>query len=388
MHVDPLGILGYRIRKLEVILELIADAERCKSVYVKAGVSRGIMERVLEDDLADASPPALLLAVSRHHHQDLKFLRRSEANNEHPAVLATIRANIAGTIKLKEDSAKRAADLASAYPMDSEAVRIYEGLKKRDTVEERARLIYPTVSYARFYADYSALSQFVHGGNRETLMVTTSRGDLTETILPIANQLLAAFKELVEDRLAVLRGLPQQAPEPQRIAPIGYDTQLEFRRIAIDNWLQPDLPGYIPGLRAGEWITAVLDPKLGPHVPLEIVRLFEVCRGTTVYAWYFYPLLTLAAEQSHRVMEAAAKLRSEQIGHPEETFARSIKRLMDSGILDDETAKRWEATRGLRNSGSHPKRQQIWDAGSALDILKSSAELINRLFENKEASNP
>jgi hypothetical protein len=388
VHLDPIGVVEYRIRKLEVVLEIIRDAGACSSIYVKANLCRGIMERLLEDDLADASLPALLLIVSRHHAQDLKFLRRSEKHTKDVGALATYRKNIAKTIALRESSRKQAEELAGSVAPESASRTIYEALKKHDTVEERAKAVYTPEVFERFYADYAALSQFVHGGNRETLMVTTERGDLAPLFQPIADQMIAEVKRLVEERLAVLRNLPRPGPEPRKVAPIGYDPELEFRRISVDNWLQPDMSGYFPGLTAGSWITTVLEPQLGKHVPLEIVRLFEVARGAMVYGWFFYPLTTLAAEQNHRVMEAAAKLRSTQIGHPNQTFARSLRYLIETGIISEKHVVAWEATRGLRNSGSHPKRQQIWDPGSAHETLKSSAELINRLFKGAVDAKP
>jgi hypothetical protein len=42
MHIDSLGVLQYRIRKLEIVLEIIKDAESCASIYVKASLTRGI----------------------------------------------------------------------------------------------------------------------------------------------------------------------------------------------------------------------------------------------------------------------------------------------------------------------------------------------------------
>jgi hypothetical protein len=381
MHLDRFGVLQYRIRKLEIVLEIVRDAEAAASLYVKANLIRGVMERLLEDEIADASVPGLALLVARHHAQDLKFLRRAEQSAPSPETGIILQHNIAETIKLKEQCEAAGATLAATMSPDEPARRLYEELKKAPNLELRAKAFYSPETFAAFYADYSALSQFVHGGNRETLMVTSVRGDLTPVLLPLANQQIVHLRRFTEQRLAILRSQPQPDALPAKVAPIGYDSELEFRRITPENWLQPDMPGYYPGLRAGAWVASILAPKLEKHVPREINRLFEAARGAMVYSWFFYPLATLAAEQNHRVMEAALRHRCAQIGRPTKVFAEGIKILESAGVIPTAEVVRWQATRGLRNSGSHPERQQIWDPGSAVDIFRSSADMINRLFQ-------
>ena len=221
MHLDQLGVLEYRIRRLEIVLDIIRDAEACKSVYAKASLTRGLMERLLEEDIAEASLPSLVFLVARHHNQDLRFLRHAEKDPSDPEKLKAIQHNIAETTKLKEQFLTTAARLAEELPADSRARRVYEALTISDSVKNRAKSVYEASVFSAFYADYSGLSQFVHGGNRETLVVTRQRGDLAPILQSVADQTIAGVKRHAETRLAALRNMPQAAQESLEIAPIS-----------------------------------------------------------------------------------------------------------------------------------------------------------------------
>jgi hypothetical protein len=379
MHIDSLGVLQYRIRKLEIVVEIIKDAEACAGIYAKANLTRGIMERMLELAIADESLPGLVLLVANHHGQDLKFLRRTERTETNAKALAVVRHNIAETIRLRDKALADAAAVAQTLDADSRPRQIYEALLKNDSVEARAQAVFPPDTAAAFYGDYAALSQFVHGGNRETLVVTAQRGDLAPILRPLADASIVQAKLNAEAQLAVLRGQPAPAPAQTR-APPGYDATWHFRRIASDNWLNADVPSYFPGTRPSAWINTMLAPQLAPHLPLEIVRLFEVARGALVYSWFFYPLATLAAEQSHRVIESAVRLCCDQLGQPARTFADGIKIITAVGLIATAEFQQWDATRGLRNAASHPETQTIWDPGQSVQIFELTAAMLNKLF--------
>jgi hypothetical protein len=379
MHIDSLGVLQYRIRKLEIVLEIIKDAEACAGIYAKANLTRGIMERMLELAIADESLPGLVLLVANHHGQDLKFLRRTERTETDAKALAVVRHNIAETIRLRDKALADAAAVAQTLDAASRPRQTYEALLKNDSVEARAQALFPPATAAAFYGDYAALSQFVHGGNRETLVVTANRGDLAPILRPLADASIAQAKASAEAQLAILRGQPAPAPAQTR-APPGYDATWHFRRIASDNWLNADVPSYFPGTRPSAWINTMLAPQLAPHLPLEIVRLFEVARGALVYSWFFYPLATLAAEQSHRVVEAAVKLRCCQLGKAARNFSDGIKVLTEAGIISAEEWTQWDATRAMRNAGSHPETQTIWDPGQSVQIFQMTADMLNKIF--------
>lgn len=205
MHLDQFGVLEYRIRKLEIIQEIIVDARACSSVYAKAGLTRGIFERRLEEDVAQASLPAFLLLIARHHRQDFRILQRTKQYLLNEENLVILQDRISATEKLRDGALRNAESLAASEPSDSEALRIYNSIKKSSSIESIAKAVYPAETFSRFYADYAALSPFVHGGNRETLVVTKTHGDHSPQMLSVLKNILDHASEQTQSALAFLR---------------------------------------------------------------------------------------------------------------------------------------------------------------------------------------
>jgi len=180
-----------------------------------------------------------------------------------------------------------------------------------------------------------------------------------------------------------------------------------YKQITQQNWLEPDMPFYFPNISPETWIHVSLEPQLVATVPNDIASLFEVARAAIIQSWFFYPLLTLGAEQLNRVQETAARERCRQLKilpvkliksgrrkgqTTEPNFKELIDALKTHGNMTASEYVRWNAARKLRNLSSHPNRQSIYSPGMANRSLKSTAELINKLFEplaftkSKEAS--
>lgn len=111
-----------------------------------------------------------------------------------------------------------------------------------------------------------------------------------------------------------------------------------------------------------------------------------------IYGWFFYPLITLAAEQFPRIQEAAARAacqqrqlipaRTSKSGKPiEPKFSEIIEALAKGGVIGQADRPRWEAARELRNLSSHPSRQSIFSPGMAIGALEATTGLINKLFK-------
>jgi len=115
---------------------------------------------------------------------------------------------------------------------------------------------------------------------------------------------------------------------------------------------------------------------------MEVRKLFAVARGSIVYGYFFYPLLTLATEQLYRVVEAAVDYKCREMGRyqPKEKFVKKIEWLMTQSVIADKDS--WEAIRYLRNEASHPKDQTIYSPGMVISVLESISECINSLFVN------
>lgn len=86
------------------------------------------------------------------------------------------------------------------------------------------------------------------------------------------------------------------------------DYEHGIKKLTVGNWLKPDgVWSHFEGISSGEvWVRSILQPALVETVPLEVRKLFEVARSAMAYAYFFYPLSSLAEEQLYRVVESAA----------------------------------------------------------------------------------
>jgi hypothetical protein len=162
-----------------------------------------------------------------------------------------------------------------------------------------------------------------------------------------------------------------------------------FRLLAVDTWLHVD-PVWSGTVMSSSrpdpsdaWVHDVCQIRLTDRVPDSIQRLFEVARGSYAYGLMFYPLLTLGAEQLLRVVEGAVAFRFKERGGPGKfrTFQNRIDWMTAQGIISTDQQRRLHQLRVLRNSGSHPSDQNIYNPMMAFEVLEMTAELLNELFE-------
>jgi hypothetical protein len=170
-------------------------------------------------------------------------------------------------------------------------------------------------------------------------------------------------------------------------------TNFGFKEITPSNWLESDnvLRGFVklsscrrPQTVTGDdYLKLILAPKLFKSVPVDVQSLFEVARGAMVYGYFFYPLYTLATEQLFRVAEAAVTQKCKALGakNLKDSFKNKIDWLIQEGVVSDSEMYRWNVTRELRNSASHPNGQSILTPGDTIDLLGGIAEQINSLFD-------
>lgn len=166
---------------------------------------------------------------------------------------------------------------------------------------------------------------------------------------------------------------------------------LGHKALTIENWAQadpamahfggPDNTGNFRSLDQDIWAREVLSCKLTGDVPVDIRRLHNVARGAMLYAYFFYPIMTLAAEQLYRVVDAALATRMRHLD-PQQTFGRRIKAAIKDGVISERERRRWEAVRELRNMASHAEGQSIYAPGMALMTLATATEQINGLFSS------
>ena len=161
----------------------------------------------------------------------------------------------------------------------------------------------------------------------------------------------------------------------------SYDYYLEFSRITQENWLAADRKNYMPfGVPKEAWAAPFLEARLDGTVPRDVVRVFEVARGSMIYSWFFYPMATLGLEQCTRIAEFAARARCSMLQQESEQFSANLRTLVSAGVISGADETRWQAIRQMRNDRSHLANFMLTDPGEAISILNTTAELINRLF--------
>lgn len=139
-------------------------------------------------------------------------------------------------------------------------------------------------------------------------------------------------------------------------------------------------------MSANDWAVSVLEPKLADAVPIEIIKLFEVARGSMLYGYFFYPLYTLALEQLYRVAEAAVTAKCDQISasNSAKVFKKKLDYLRKQKVMSDPVHAQWILIRELRNIACHPKQQTILPPGIVLGMLFQITDGVNRLFGSSE----
>ena len=133
-----------------------------------------------------------------------------------------------------------------------------------------------------------------------------------------------------------------------------------------------------------ELIDELLSPKLAPEVPNDIHRFFDYLRSMMVYGVFYYPIFTLAADQMWLMVEAAVFYRCVEAGFPEppSEFIQMVDLLIREGIIPKNQRFLWENKWQIRNDVAHRKGQGIFDPGTALGIVSTLAQDINRLFKS------
>jgi len=168
-----------------------------------------------------------------------------------------------------------------------------------------------------------------------------------------------------------------------------------FKKLSVDNWLEPDEPlkffvdisseGRARPIPIEEWVQRILEPRLLPTIPEEVRSLFEVARGAMLYGCLFYPLFTLSVEQVSRVAEAAIshKCRLMEYPSPKDALKGKIDWLANQGVLSEADKDRWHAIREFRNEVSHPKMQMILPPGN---VLRVSNKMISNVTPSEARS--
>lgn len=166
----------------------------------------------------------------------------------------------------------------------------------------------------------------------------------------------------------------------------------QFKNVTVDNWLEPDplyaglvnlnkVDGTISATTGADWIRYMDGHRLAAEVPEEVRHAFDFAAGAVGYSYFYYPILTLVAQQELRIADFAIDklFDARGITPKPQSFKRRLEILHKRGLLSDGEFGRWDAIRNLRNHSTHPPWQQNWGHAMSLEIVKAVAEAISDL---------
>jgi hypothetical protein len=165
--------------------------------------------------------------------------------------------------------------------------------------------------------------------------------------------------------------------------------QYGFKMVTLENLLDPDPvmklfwqrspDGNFSQMGPKDWAAPILSFDLSDLVPRVVREAFYFTRNAMCYAYWYYPLLTIGCQQILRVADFATEIAATENGlKPARSFARRIEQLLKAGIIP-QAEGRWEGIRRLRNSATHPEFQQNWGGGMSIEMIQTTAALINGL---------
>lgn len=154
------------------------------------------------------------------------------------------------------------------------------------------------------------------------------------------------------------------------------------RDTRLNNWSVYGLGGQSHPIE--EWVKCILDVTLQVDLPPYLQEMFDRAQASMVYGCYHYPLFTLGIEELFRFGESAfleaIKEAAPNKSFKKKNYAALQKWALDDGLINDATAKRWDASRHLRNSGSHKRNTMLLGPNDAINNLFVTKELTEALF--------
>lgn len=170
------------------------------------------------------------------------------------------------------------------------------------------------------------------------------------------------------------------APEADR------DVVMGFKRITPENFTMPDISRAFGLADHAQWIACFDEITIERCVPEPVRRLFELARGSMIYAWLYYPLVSVGFEQCGRCLEAGVRHAAVPLlgcAAPEEQkvpYRSLLERMLKHGHIPKSEEAHWMAALALRNDAAHPTTPTIWPPGHARGKLALTAERLNALF--------
>lgn len=169
-------------------------------------------------------------------------------------------------------------------------------------------------------------------------------------------------------------------------------TQFGFKSVDATNISNPDpvsatlytlTPDGARPMISADWVKPIIAITLPEAIPFEVRRAFVCARDAMCYAYWYYPLLTLMAQQLLRVGDFATDVacRHHAIA-PIRSFGRRVAKLLEVGVIPSGDATLWEGILHMRNHSTHPSFQEIWGPGMAIPIAQRVADGIGGMSWN------
>lgn len=139
-----------------------------------------------------------------------------------------------------------------------------------------------------------------------------------------------------------------------------------------------------------DWVKMFLSVKHQIELPSMLQDMFDRAQACLVYGCYHYPLFTLGFEELFRFGESAFREAVKEFGASKTVVGKPYGQLQkwahEQGLLDDDSERRWHASRSLRNSTSHKDSNLLLGPNDALNPLDVIIELTEELFKVCRAS--
>jgi hypothetical protein len=188
-----------------------------------------------------------------------------------------------------------------------------------------------------------------------------------------------------------------KSPEHLDAAPVpaaDADVVMGFKRITPENFICADLSRAFGLADANQWIGWFNEICVGDHVPEPVRRLFELARGSMIYGWLYYPLLSVGFEQCGRCLEAGVRhaaalyFDSPPPDRQKTPYRSLVRRMIAAGHIPKAHEAQWLAAVQLRNAAAHPTTPTIWMPGNARATLGTTADRLNGLFDSVKPAPP
>jgi len=119
--------------------------------------------------------------------------------------------------------------------------------------------------------------------------------------------------------------------------------------------------------------------QLIPHVPPEVVRVFNGAKRLFLFGYFEYYFFTVSQHYAYLALESALKNKYRLYGNPKKKLVKIIDELGDKGVISNYYKTIFHTIRRLRNNLSHLTRPPVAMPNSR--TLQNIAYYINCLFE-------